>query len=107
MEAISKKHPILGCWNSILCRYLYEHLLLTWLPTYLMEARNFSLKEMGIAASFPWLAICFTVLAGGALSDIILQRTNSRMKARGSLALIGFIFSLSVCISLPTPQALG
>ncbi|MGG0789490.1 MFS transporter [Peribacillus simplex] len=65
---------------------------LTWLPTYLMEARNFSLKEMGVAASFPWLAICFTVLAGGALSDIILQRTNSRMKARGSLALIGFIF---------------
>lgn len=64
---------------------------LTWLPTYLMEARHFSLKEMGFAASFPWLAICLTVLAGGAISDMILQKTNSRMVARGSLAIVGFI----------------
>ncbi|MFS0906610.1 MFS transporter [Priestia aryabhattai] len=65
---------------------------LTWLPTYLIEARNFSLKEMGFAASFPWIAICFSVLAGGAISDAILQKTNSRMMARGSLAIVGFIF---------------
>ncbi|MCU7712686.1 MFS transporter [Priestia sp. JV24] len=65
---------------------------LTWLPTYLMEARNFSLKEMGFAASFPWIAICFSVLAGGAISDVILQKTNSRMMARGTLAILGFIF---------------
>ncbi|MCM3773869.1 MFS transporter [Priestia aryabhattai] len=65
---------------------------LTWLPTYLMEARNFSLKEMGFAASFPWIAICFSVLAGGAISDVVLQKTNSRMMARGTLAILGFIF---------------
>ncbi|MCM3186754.1 MFS transporter [Priestia megaterium] len=65
---------------------------LTWLPTYLIEARNFSLKEMGFAASFPWIAICFSVLAGGAISDVILQKTNSRMMARGTLAILGFIF---------------
>lgn len=65
---------------------------LTWLPTYLMEARNFSLKEMGLAASFPWLAICFSVLIGGAISDKILQKTNSRMIARGGMAILGFAF---------------
>ncbi|AJY75475.1 MFS transporter [Paenibacillus beijingensis] len=65
---------------------------LTWLPTYLIEARGFSLKEMGFAASFPWLALCLTTLAGGAVSDLILKKTNSRRKARGHLAVIGFIF---------------
>ncbi|MDQ0199431.1 MFS transporter [Neobacillus ginsengisoli] len=65
---------------------------LTWLPTYLIEVRNFSLKEMGFAASFPWLAICFSVLIGGAVSDKILQKTNSRMIARGGMAIVGFIF---------------
>ncbi|QIZ05554.1 MFS transporter [Priestia megaterium] len=64
---------------------------LTWLPTYLMEARNFSLKEMGFAASFPWLAICLSVLIGGAVSDKILQKTNSRMFARGGMAIFGFV----------------
>ncbi len=68
---------------------------LTWLPTYLMEARNFSLKEMGFAASFPWLAICLSVLVGGAVSDRILQKTNSRMIARGGLAILGFAFFMA------------
>lgn len=68
---------------------------LTWLPTYLLEARHFSLNQMGFAASLPWLAICITVLAGGAVSDSILKKTNSRMKARGSLAIIGAVFFMA------------
>ncbi|XHU85245.1 MFS transporter [Peribacillus muralis] len=68
---------------------------LTWLPTYLMEARNFSLNEMGFAASFPWLAICLSVLIGGAVSDKLLQKTNSRMLARGGMAIVGFIFFIA------------
>ncbi|MFY0757998.1 MFS transporter [Metabacillus dongyingensis] len=68
---------------------------LTWLPTYLMEARNFSLEEMGFAASFPWLAICLSVLIGGAVSDKILQKTNSRMIARGVMAIVGFVFFIA------------
>ncbi|OXM83076.1 MFS transporter [Paenibacillus rigui] len=68
---------------------------LTWLPTYLMEARGFSLKEMGFAASFPWLALCFTTIAGGAVSDFILKKTSSRMTARGYMAIIGFVFFIA------------
>lgn len=37
-------------------------LFMIWLPTYLQEARGFSLTQMGVAASFPWLAICIAVL---------------------------------------------
>ncbi|AJZ91098.1 MFS transporter [Cedecea neteri] len=66
-------------------------LFMIWLPTYLQEARGFSLTHMGIAASFPWLAICLCVLFGGKLSDSLLQRGRSLMAARGYLAIGGFI----------------
>jgi len=64
---------------------------LTWLPTYLMEARGFSLQGMGIAASFPWLALCLVTIVGGALSDMILNTTQSLMKSRGMVAIAGFL----------------
>ncbi|NYF23647.1 MFS transporter [Sporosarcina sp. JAI121] len=64
---------------------------LVWLPTYLMEARNFSLGEMGFAASLPWLGIFITVMSGGAISDLLVKKGKSKMIARGSLAIAGLI----------------
>jgi MFS family permease len=45
-----------------------------WLPTYLKEARGFSLKEMGWLASLPQYATVFAVLLGGVIIDKIERR---------------------------------
>ena len=45
-----------------------------WLPTYLKEARGFSLKEMGWLASLPQYATVLAVLLGGILIDRISRR---------------------------------
>ncbi|MBT2613882.1 MFS transporter [Bacillus sp. ISL-78] len=66
-------------------------LFITWLPTYLIEARHFSLTKMGVAASFPFLAICLLMLAGGVISDYLIQKGKSLMVARGGLAITGLI----------------
>ncbi|MDM0048672.1 MFS transporter [Variovorax sp. J22R115] len=42
-----------------------------WLPTYLKEARGFSLKEMGWLASLPQYATVVAVLLGGVIIDKI------------------------------------
>ncbi|MDM0072820.1 MFS transporter [Variovorax sp. J2P1-59] len=42
-----------------------------WLPTYLKEARGFSLKEMGWLASLPQYATVVAVLVGGVIIDKI------------------------------------
>lgn len=65
-------------------------LFLVWLPSFLQEARGFSITHMGIGASLPWLTICLTVLAGGSFSDRLLSKNYSSLLARGSLALLGF-----------------
>jgi len=41
----------------------------TWLPTYLVKARGFSLVEMGAAASLPFFAGTFGFIVGGWVSD--------------------------------------
>lgn len=42
-----------------------------WLPTYLKDARGFSLREMGWLASLPQYALMLAVLVGGVLIDRI------------------------------------
>ncbi|PES30294.1 MFS transporter [Priestia megaterium] len=64
---------------------------LVWLPTYLLEARSFSLSSMGFAASLPWLGIFITVMTGGMISDWLVKKGKSKMIARGSLAISGLV----------------
>ncbi len=40
-----------------------------WLPTYLVKARGFSMTQMGVAASLPFLAGAAGAILGGGLSD--------------------------------------
>lgn len=42
---------------------------MTWLPTYLVKVRNFSMMQMGLAASLPFFAGCLGSLSGGWVSD--------------------------------------
>lgn len=82
-------------------------LFMIWLPTYLQEARGFSMGHMGIAASFPWLAICLCVLTGGAFSDSLLRKGYSSMVARGYTAICGFIvFIIAICGVVLTENAI-
>ncbi|MBI4515211.1 MAG: MFS transporter [Deltaproteobacteria bacterium] len=55
---------------------------LTWLPTYLLRARGFDLKQVGWLAALPLLAIAAGVFAGGWLSDRLTHRWGSRAGRR-------------------------
>jgi len=50
-----------------------------WLPSYLKEARGFSLREMGWLASLPQYATVVGVLIGGFIIDRIPRRTVALM----------------------------
>lgn len=67
------------------------YVFLAWLPLYLMEAQKFSLAKMGIAASFPWAALCIVTFATGWMSDRLVASGVSKHKARtifGSMGLL-------------------
>jgi sugar phosphate permease len=50
----------------------------TWLPTYLVKARGFSMAQMGVAASLPFVAGTVGCICGGWVSDRYFS-THRRM----------------------------
>ena len=77
---------------------LIQSFYTTWLPTYLVQARHFSLKSMGIFAALPWVALFCMVLIAGGLADRRLHATGSVWHARVPAAIAGFIISAAALI---------
>lgn len=55
---------------------------LTWLPTYLMQARGVSLATLGVWAGLPLLAGAASNVAGGFLTDALARRAGLRWGRR-------------------------
>jgi MFS family permease len=69
----------------------------SWFATYLLEARGVAaLRQAGLQSSLPLLGVVLGTLSGGALSDWVLARTQSRRLARQGLAVV----SLLLCAGL-------
>jgi len=65
---------------------------LTWLPTYLVKAHGFSIKEMGIYSMLPYIAMVVGSNATGWLADYFIKRTGTITgvrKAVHSVSLLG------------------
>lgn len=69
------------------------YVFLAWLPLYLMEAQGFSLQKMGVAASFPWAALCVMAFVTGYLSDRLIASGVSKHKARTTFGAVGLVLS--------------
>lgn len=68
-------------------------IFLTWFPNYLIQARGFTLAEMGIYASLPLAAAVIGDLCGGATSDHLYKKTGNINFARRSVAIVGFLLA--------------
>lgn len=62
---------------------------LTWLPSYLKDARGFDLKQLAIFTSLPLLAGVVGDTLGGVVSDQIYKRTGNLKLARRLMLVIG------------------
>lgn len=75
---------------------------LTWYPTYLLDARGFSLIEMGFWHMVPLTAATIGDTVGGWYSDHLARRTGNLRLARRAVAIAGFI-GAAICI-IPATQ---
>lgn len=74
------------------------HFYITWLPTYLQEARGLSLGRSAFLAGFPLFFGGIACLFGGLIARRLSVRMGSTAKARRTLAYIGFIGSALMLI---------
>jgi MFS transporter, ACS family, hexuronate transporter len=83
----------LFCYNYILFFFI------TWFPSYLVDAKNISLKDMSLVSSLPWITGAIGFLSGGFLVDAIYKRTGRRMFSR-KIVLVTSLLIAAVCIAL-------
>jgi len=67
---------------------------LTWLPSYLKDARGFDLKQLALFTALPLMAGVIGDTLGGVVSDQILKRTGNLKLARRLMLVIGMGGSL-------------
>jgi sugar phosphate permease len=86
---------------AIMCAYFtYVYCLwifLSWLPSYLIEARHFTLIKVGIYASLPLFAGVVGDTVGGIATDWLLRKTGSAKIGRRVVAIVGLL-GCAVCI---------
>jgi len=91
---------------AIMCAYFtYVYCLwifLSWLPSYLVDFRHFTLIKVGIFASLPLFAGVIGDTVGGLATDWLLKRTGNTKLARRSVAIVGM---LGCCVFI-VPAAL-
>jgi ACS family D-galactonate transporter-like MFS transporter len=71
---------------------------LTWLPTYLHEARGFDVTKMALFTSLPLAAGVVGDSLGGIISDRILKATGNLRLARCSLLVFGLTGALAFLV---------
>jgi ACS family glucarate transporter-like MFS transporter len=103
----------LGLFFAKFCAdYLY-FMFLTWVPTYLVMERGFSILKMGIYASLPFFTAFITQPLMGCFSDWLIKRGCSLTLARkgvlvgaqicaSSIMVVGFVHSPMVAVAILT-----
>jgi sugar phosphate permease len=91
---------------AIMCAYFtYVYCLwifLSWLPSYLVDFRHFTLIKVGIFASLPLWAGVIGDTVGGLATDWLLRRNGNTKFARRAVAIVGM---LGCCVFI-VPAAL-
>ena len=75
--------------------YLY-FMFLTWIPSYLVMERGFSVLEMGVYASLPFIVAFITQPLTGFVSDFIIRRGFSKTFARKGVLVIAQALSATI-----------
>jgi sugar phosphate permease len=71
---------------------------LSWFPTYLQEARGFTLQQMGFWHMVPLIAATIGDTVGGWLSDYLAHKKQNLRFARRSVAFVGFALAAAFIV---------
>ncbi len=75
--------------------------LLTWLPSYLVRERSYSVEQMAVFGSLPFWGMAVASLTGGWASDLWIARGGAPTRVRKTFAGTGLL----LCAALMLPAA--
>lgn len=89
------------------CTLWTWYMLLTWMPIYLIKARGFSLEEMGLYATVPYLAMVVAANGAGWLADGLIRRGVSITLVRKGFQSLCFMGSAACLLLLSATTSQG
>ena len=104
LEILRHRKP----WGIILGRFMVDpvwQFYLFWLPSYLVQHRGFSLRDLGLVGWIPFLATDAGSLLGGWWSGRLLARTGSLTRARRTVLAAGAAGTLAGLPAVYVSQA--
>lgn len=111
MDLLKTNGEILRSWNVWACALGYffmvgiTYAIMTWVPTYLVTVKHFSIMKMGIVASAPWVGAIVGNLLGGWLSDKVFDKRRKPVMLITSAATVIMMYLLIEAPSEPTALA--
>jgi MFS family permease len=105
MLAIAARRDAWGTFLGNACYTYSYYFLLTWLPSYLVQARHLSLETMGVLGSIPYLAAAAAAMVCGWLSDRWIRLGATPTRVRKSFVATGFLLS-TVMVGAPLVREL-
>jgi MFS family permease len=82
-----------GSFIGLFCANYFWFFLLTWLPSYLVDERHFSLDRMANIGSIAYFAIATATVIAGFISDRWIASGASATKVRKTITVSGLTFS--------------
>ncbi|WP_425058762.1 putative galactarate transporter [Sporomusa carbonis] len=77
--------------------------MMIWIPSYLVNAKGYSLVGMGWVAAAPWVGALIGQIGGGMLSDKLLLK---RRKPNMMIAPLAFIAMMAILVNVPNDVTL-
>ena len=76
--------------------------IMTWVPTYLVEVKKYSLMQMGFVSSAPWVGAVLGAIAGGLISDQVFRGRRKPLMMLSAGSSIITMYGLTVSPNEPT-----
>jgi MFS transporter, ACS family, D-galactonate transporter len=88
-------------WGTMVINFCYNYFTffcMTWMPSYLVEQRGLSLKEMGLYTFYSFMGIAIVALAAGWAADKLIQRGGDPIRVRKVFIVSGFAIACTVLL---------
>ncbi len=82
-----------GNFFGLLCANYVWYFMITWLPSYFVDERHYSPKDMAILGSLPFWGVALASSIGGILADRQISRGGRALPVRKAFIAGGLLFS--------------
>jgi len=96
--ALLKERTVLGIFLGFFAYDYAWFVYISWLPGYLVMERHFSVREMGIYSSVPYVAMLVVILLSGLMSDRLIARGFAEVRVRKAFIVTGLAVG---CLVVP------